>query len=74
MNEEKEVYEVVYKVDVDTRLSRMKLIHARWIIDLNDKPRNSKALIQHGFEASKITEALDSEKNFWKEDPFLHLI
>ena len=32
----------VYEVDVDTRLSRMKPIHARWVISLYDKLRNSE--------------------------------
>ena len=35
----------VYEVDVDTRLSRMKPIHARWLISLYDKLRNSEQLI-----------------------------
>ena len=32
----------VYEVDVDTRLSRMKPVHARWVIGLYDKLRNSE--------------------------------
>ena len=64
----------VYEVDVDTRLTRMKPIHARWVIGLFDKLRNSEKMIANGFKAAAITEALDPEKDFGEEDPFSHLI
>ena len=63
----------VYQVDVDTHLSRMKPIHARWVIGLYDKLRNSEKMIENGFKAAAITEALDPEKDFGEEDPFSHL-
>ena len=69
-NDEKGVYEV----DIDTRLSRMKSIHARWIIGLYDKLRNSQQLIENGFRAASITEALDPQSDFGDEDPFKHLL
>ena len=50
MNEGKEAFEV----DVDTHLSRMKPTHAHWVIGLYNKLRNSRALIQRGFEVSAI--------------------
>ena len=53
----------VYEVDIDTRLSRMKSIHARWIIGLYDKLRNSQQLIDNGFRAVSITEALDPQSD-----------
>ena len=31
-------------------------------------------MIENGFKASAITEALDPEKDFGEEDPFSHLI
>ena len=63
----------VYEVDVDTRLSRMKPIHARWVISLYDKFRNSKKVIENGFRAAAITEALDPQMDFGDEDPFKYL-
>ena len=54
----------VYEIAVDTRLSRMKTIHARQVIGLYDKLRNSEKMIENGFKAAAITEALDSEKDF----------
>ena len=47
----------VYEVDVDTRLSRMKPIDARWVIDLYGKLRNSEKMIENGFKPAAITEA-----------------
>ena len=64
----------VYEVDADNRFSRMKSVHARLMTGLYNKLRNLKALIQRGFEASAIPEALDPEKYFGEEGPFLHLI
>ena len=64
----------VYEVDIDTRLTRMKPIHARWIISLYDKLRNSEQLIENGFRAASILEALDPQKDFGDEDPFKHLL
>ena len=63
----------VYEVDVDTRLSRMKPIHERWVISLYDKLRNSEKVIENGFRAAAITEALDPQKDFGDEDPFKYL-
>ena len=47
----------VYEVEVD--LSRMKPIHARWVIGLNDKLQNSEKMTENGFKVAAITEALD---------------
>ena len=63
----------VYEVDVDTRLSRMKPIHAHWVISLYDKLRNSEKVIQNWFRAAAITEALDPQEDFGDEDPFKYL-
>ena len=63
----------VYEVNVDTRLSRMKPIHARWVIGLYDKLWNSGKMIENRFKTAAIMEALDSEKDFREEDPFTHL-
>ena len=52
----------------------MKPIHACWIIGLYDKLINLKTMIQPGLKGSKITEALDPEKDFGEENPIPHLI
>ena len=64
----------VYEIDVNTRLSRMKPIHACWVIGLYDKLRKSEKTIENGLKAATITEALDPEKDFGEEDPFSLLI
>ena len=64
----------VHEVDVDTHLPWMKPIHARWLIGLYDKLRNSEKMIENWFKAAEIMEALDLEKDFGEEDPFPHLI
>ena len=48
-------------------------MHVRFIV-LYDKLRNSEVLIPYEFEASKITEVLDPEKDFGVEESPLHLI
>ena len=63
----------VYEVDVDTRLSRTKSIHVRWVISLYDKLRISQKVIKKGFRAAAITQALDPQKNFGDEDPFKYV-
>ena len=64
----------VYEVDGDTGLSRRKSIHARWVIGLYKKLRIFEKMIENGFKAAAITEALDPERDFGEEDPFSHLI
>ena len=63
----------VYEVDVDTRLSRMKPIHTRWVISLYEMLHNSEKVIENGFRAAAITEVLDPQKDFGDEDPFKYL-
>ena len=64
----------VYEVDGDTGLSRRKSIYARWVIGLYNKLRIFEKMIENGFKAAAITEALDPERDFGEEDPFSHLI
>ena len=64
----------VYEVDVDSRLSRMTLIHTHWVTGLYNKLWNSEKMIENGFKAAAVMEALDPEKYFGEEDPFSHLI
>ena len=44
----------VYEIDVDTRLSRMKPIHARRVIDFYDKLWNSEKIIENGFKLPQL--------------------
>ena len=57
-----------------TQLSRVKPIHARWLITLYDKLQNSEQLIVNDFKAASILETLDPQKDFGDEDPFKHLV
>ena len=61
----------IYEVDVDTRLSRMKPVHACWVISqfVQFRKNNRKWV----YRAAAITEALDPQKDFGDEDPFKYL-
>ena len=58
-------------VKVNTTLSVMKPIHARWIIGLYDHLRNSQEVIIKGFETAGISEAIRLELD--PDDPFSDL-
>ena len=47
----------------------MKPIHARWLISLCDKLRNSGKMIKSAFENASIMKAID-KKEIPDEDPF----
>ena len=61
----------VYNVQIDTTLTVMKPIHARWIIGLYDKLRNLEQVIIKGFDQAGISDAIDLELD--PEDPFIDL-
>ena len=50
----------------------MKPTHARWLISLYDKLRNSGEMIKSIFENASIMEAIDN-KDIPNEDTFKHL-
>ena len=53
----------VHQIDIDTKLSKMKPIHARWlIISLYDKLRNSGQMIKSAFENNSIMEAIGKKE------------
>ena len=62
----------IYQVDIKTRLSIMKAIHARWIISLYGKFRDSDEMVINAFQTASITEALTNE-NMEEDDPSSHL-
>ena len=59
----------VHQIDIDTKLSKMKPIHARWLISLYEKLRNSNKIIKSAFENALVMEAIDN-KEIPDEDPF----
>ena len=48
----------IYQVDIETKLSTKKPIHARWIIRLYNKFRNSDEMVIKAFQVASITETL----------------
>ena len=64
--------ENVHQIDIDTKLSKMKPIHVRWLSSLYDKLRNSGKMIKSTFENASIMEAIDN-KEILDEDPVKHL-
>ena len=52
--------------------TQMKPTHARWLISLYDKLRNSGEMIESIFENASIMEAIDN-KDIPNEDTFKHL-
>ena len=62
----------VHQIDIDTKLSEMKLIPVKWLISLYHKLRNSGEMIKLAFENASIMEAIDN-KEILDEDPFKYL-
>ena len=62
----------VYSIDVNTKLSVMKPIHAHWLVGLYDHLRNKPEVIRKGFEMAGIVEAVTKE--LVPEDPFEDLV
>lgn len=58
----------VYCIDVNTKLSVMKLIRARWLVGSYDHLRNKPEVIRKGFEMAGVVEAIT--KKLEPEDPF----
>ena len=50
----------IYDVEVNTNLSIMKSIHARWVIGLYDRLRNDPELIKSAFKEAGISETVES--------------
>ena len=63
----------VYAIDIDTKLSVMKPVRARWVISLYDKFRNDPEMIIKAFDMAFVTEALQMD-NLDGEDPFSGLM
>ena len=61
----------VYQIKVDLTLTRMKPIHARWVIGLYDYLRNQSDCIKESFDKAGIVEAVYGEIE--GADPFADL-
>ena len=61
----------VYQIKVDLTLTRMKHIHARWVIGLYDYLRNQSDCIKESFDKAGIVEAVYGEIE--GVDPFADL-
>ena len=53
----------VQDVKVDVRLSTIKPLHARWIIDMYKHLKDSKELVLSGFRKAHISEAVSEAAN-----------
>ena len=61
----------VYEIDIPLKLSILKPIHGRWLLELYDHLRNNNKIVINGFESAGITEAVTQELP--DEDPFANL-
>ena len=59
-------------VKVDVKLTTVKPLHAKWIIDLYHYTKSSKAIILSGFRNVCITHAVDEAQSLIQlcENPF----
>ena len=52
----------VHQIDIDTKLSKMKPIHAQWLISLYNKLRNSGKIIKSAFTNASIMEIIGNKE------------
>lgn len=62
----------IHSIDVSTKLSVMKPIHARWLVGLYDYLLNKPHVVRKGFEMAGIVKAVTKELE--PEDPFEDLV
>ena len=53
----------------------MKLLHAKWIIEMYDHPKSSKQIVISGFRKAHITETVSEADQFTQlcENPFAEI-
>ena len=61
----------VHQIDIDTKLSKIKSIRARWLISLYKKLWNSGKMIKSAFKNASMVGAIDN-KEIPDEDPLKH--
>ena len=59
-------------VKVSLKLSVIKRLYAKWIIDLYNTLKDDKEMVINGFRSSEITEAIEDAKDMLEkvENPF----
>ena len=67
------LYKKAHKINVDTRISIMKLLHAKWVISCHDYMKNHNGIVLTGWRKSNIEEVFNSEQDI-ESDPFLYKI
>ena len=63
--------ENVLQTDIDTKLSKIKAMHVRWLISLYGKLRNFVKMIKPAFMNASVMKAIYN-KEIPDEDPFKH--
>ena len=66
MNEGKKAHEI----NIDTRTSNMKPLHAKWVISFYDYMKNHSGIVLVGRRKSKTEEVFNSKQDI-ESDPFL---
>ena len=66
---------VAHDVKVDVKLSIMKLLHAKWIIEMYHHLKRSKQIVISGFRKARITEAVSEADQLAQlcENPFAEI-
>ena len=59
-----------HEINVDTRISIMKPLHAKWVVLFYDYTKNHSDIVLAGWRKSKIEEVFNSEEDL-ESDPFL---
>ena len=59
-----------HEINVDTRISIMTPLHAKWVVLFYDYMKNHSDMVLAGWRKSKIEEVFNSEENL-ESDPFL---
>ena len=59
-----------HEINVDTRISIMKPMLAKWVVSFYDYKKNHSDIVLAGWRKSKIEEVFNSEHDI-ESDPFL---
>ena len=61
-----------HEINVDTRISIMKPLHAKWVVSFYNYMKNHREIVLAGWRKSKIEEVFNSEQDI-ESDPFLQI-
>ena len=59
-----------HKINLDTRISIMKLLRAKWVVSFHDYMKNHNGIVLTGWRKSKIEEVFNSKQDI-ESDPIL---